>query len=205
MLRLRGSQRTPPFAPPKGMPNTAVLRVICAARAVTSSASTSWWKRIPPLPGPRTVLWCTRQPVKTSREPSSMRTGTDTSRTRSGWRSRACTPGSTPAIDAASSMRSRTADQALEDTVRVCQAVRSGQAGEGLALPARTGDHQDVALLQHRVGGGVGEALVARLHAHDGDAVVGTELQLGERASQRLGRSMCLHHGAGRGDVEPIA
>ena len=38
---------------------------------------------MPPLPGPRVVSWCTRHPVKTSTEPSSIRTGIDTSSTRS--------------------------------------------------------------------------------------------------------------------------
>ena len=44
----------------------AVLNVIAAASAFTSSASTSGWKRMPPLPGPRVVSWWTRQPVNTS-------------------------------------------------------------------------------------------------------------------------------------------
>jgi hypothetical protein len=41
------------------------VNVIMAARALTSSASTSRWKRMPPLPGPRVVSWWTH-PLNTS-------------------------------------------------------------------------------------------------------------------------------------------
>ena len=55
-----GSQFTPPLAPPKGMPTIAVFHDISAARARTSSRSTSGWKRTPPLYGPRAPLCWTR-------------------------------------------------------------------------------------------------------------------------------------------------
>ena len=48
-LSPRVSTLTPPFAPPNGMPATAVFQVIIEARARTSSTSTSGWKRMPPL------------------------------------------------------------------------------------------------------------------------------------------------------------
>src|SRR4051794_35698792 len=107
-----GSQRTPPFAPPKGRSTIAVLNVIDAARAFTSSTSTSGWKRSPPLPGPRVVSWWMRQPRKTSTDPSSIRTGTATSSTRSGTRRMAWIAGSISSSAAASSRRSRIASQA---------------------------------------------------------------------------------------------
>ena len=50
-----GSTWTPPFAPPNGTSTTAHLSVMSAARAMISCADTDWWKRIPPLPGPRDV------------------------------------------------------------------------------------------------------------------------------------------------------
>jgi hypothetical protein len=56
----RGSQITPPFAPPKGMLTTEHFQVIQAASARTSSMLTSGAKRIPPLHGPRRKLCCTR-------------------------------------------------------------------------------------------------------------------------------------------------
>ena len=43
--------------PGKGRLAIAVLNVIDAASALTSSASTSGWKRMPPFPGPRVVSW----------------------------------------------------------------------------------------------------------------------------------------------------
>ncbi len=55
-----GSQMTPPLAPPKGMLTSAHFQVIHIASALTSSSVTSGWKRIPPLPGPRARLCCTR-------------------------------------------------------------------------------------------------------------------------------------------------
>ncbi len=42
-------QLTPPLAPPKGTPATAVFQVISEASARTSSMFTSGWKRMPPL------------------------------------------------------------------------------------------------------------------------------------------------------------
>ena len=53
---LSAGQLTPPFAPPNGTPATAVFQVISEASARTSSMSTSGWKRIPPLYGPRAPL-----------------------------------------------------------------------------------------------------------------------------------------------------
>ena len=47
--RSLAGQLTPPLAPPKGTPATAVFQVISEARARTSSMSTSGWKRMPPL------------------------------------------------------------------------------------------------------------------------------------------------------------
>src|SRR5947207_2721178 len=104
-----GSHRTPPLAPPKGRSATAVLNVMLAASAATSRASTSGWNRMPPLAGPLVVSWCTRQPLKTSTRPSSMRTGIETSSTRRGVRSMRWMSGSTPVSLAASSRRSSTA------------------------------------------------------------------------------------------------
>jgi hypothetical protein len=49
-------QLTPPLAPPKGTSATAVFQVIKEASARTSSMSTSGWKRMPPLYGPRAPL-----------------------------------------------------------------------------------------------------------------------------------------------------
>src|SRR5258708_32673107 len=72
---LCGSQMTPPFAPPNGMFTTAHFHVIQLASARTSSRVTFGAKRIPPLPGPRTMEWCTRYPIKTSRWPLSSITG----------------------------------------------------------------------------------------------------------------------------------
>ena len=58
--RLAGSQMTPPLAPPNGMLTTAHFQVIQAASARTSSRFTFLSKRMPPLPGPRAMLWSTR-------------------------------------------------------------------------------------------------------------------------------------------------
>ncbi len=55
-----GSQMTPPLAPPNGTSITAHFQVIQVASAFTSDADTEGWNRIPPLPGPRTVLCSTR-------------------------------------------------------------------------------------------------------------------------------------------------
>ena len=55
-----GSTITPPLPPPYGMPTTAHFQVIHIARALTSSRLTSWWKRMPPLAGPRPRLCWTR-------------------------------------------------------------------------------------------------------------------------------------------------
>src|SRR5207253_6882552 len=62
-------------APPKGIFTTAHFQVIHVARARTSSIETSGAKRIPPLPGPRTVECSTRYPVNTSRVPLSIPIG----------------------------------------------------------------------------------------------------------------------------------
>ena len=59
-LILSGSQTTPPFAPPNGMFTTAHFHVIHAASAFTSSSVTFMSNRIPPLAGPRDVLYSTR-------------------------------------------------------------------------------------------------------------------------------------------------
>ena len=48
-FRSAAGQLTPPFAPPNGIPATAVFQVMSEARARTSSTSTSGWKRTPPL------------------------------------------------------------------------------------------------------------------------------------------------------------
>src|SRR5687768_10739742 len=49
---------------------------------------------MPPLDGPREVLWCTRYPVNARTDPSSIRIGTDTIRVRFGLRSTSRTSGS---------------------------------------------------------------------------------------------------------------
>ena len=59
-LIARGSQATPPFAPPNGTSTSAHFQVIHMASARTSSRSAEGWKRRPPLAGPRDVLCCTR-------------------------------------------------------------------------------------------------------------------------------------------------
>ena len=56
LLNSFGLHATPPLAPPNGMSINAVFQVIHAASARTSSAVTSGWYRMPPLPGPRTRL-----------------------------------------------------------------------------------------------------------------------------------------------------
>ena len=106
-----GSTTTPPFAPPNGMSTTAHLIVMSAASAITSRTSTAGWNRIPPLPGPRAVLCCTRQPVNTSRRPSSRRIGIATSRIRSGVTMSWVIQSSSPSRFAASSIRARMASQ----------------------------------------------------------------------------------------------
>ncbi len=73
-----GSQATPPLPPPNGTWATAHFHVIQAARAVTSSRVTAGWNRMPPLAGPRAMLYCTRYPVKTSVSPLSISTGQET-------------------------------------------------------------------------------------------------------------------------------
>ncbi len=55
-----GSTTTPPLAPPYGIPTMAHFHVIHMASALTSLMLTSGWYRIPPLEGPRDVLWWTR-------------------------------------------------------------------------------------------------------------------------------------------------
>ena len=55
-----GSQTTPPFAPPNGIPISAHFHVIHIDSALTSSRVTSGWYRIPPFDGPRAMLCVTR-------------------------------------------------------------------------------------------------------------------------------------------------
>src|SRR5579885_1767122 len=98
-----GSQMTPPFAPPKGKFTTAVFHVIQAASAFTSSRVTLAWKRMPPFPGPRERLCCTRKPVSTRTWPLSIFVGNETSRTRFGVRSTWRSPGSSFSSSAAMS------------------------------------------------------------------------------------------------------
>ena len=83
----KGSHETPPLAPPNGMFTTAHFHVIQAASAVTSSSVTAVSKRMPPLAGPREVLYSTRYPVYTSTSPLSRTTGTETMICFSGERS----------------------------------------------------------------------------------------------------------------------
>src|SRR5258706_11949686 len=68
------------------MPTTAHFHVIHIARALTSPSVALGWYRIPPFPGPREVLCCTRYPVKTFTAPSCIRTGKWTVSSR--WHSR---------------------------------------------------------------------------------------------------------------------
>jgi hypothetical protein len=56
----RGSQATPPCAPPNGTSTSAHFQVIHIASARTSSMSAWGWKRIPPFAGPRATLCWTR-------------------------------------------------------------------------------------------------------------------------------------------------
>ena len=109
MLSDDGSQRTPPFPPPKGRSTTAHFHVMAMAKAATSSLVRAGWKRNPPLAGPRAVSWWMRQPTKTSTRPSSRRMGTDTSRIRFGRDRTARTSFSSPTSCAASSSRSTSA------------------------------------------------------------------------------------------------
>ena len=60
MDMVAGSHTTPPLAPPNGMLTSAHFQVIQAASAFTSSSVTFKSKRIPPLAGPRDVLYNTR-------------------------------------------------------------------------------------------------------------------------------------------------
>ncbi len=88
MLRLCGSQMTPPLPPPSGMSTTAHFQVIHMASARTVSTVSCGWKRMPPLQGPRASLCCTRKPRNTFTLPSSMRTGMLKAYSRIGLRSR---------------------------------------------------------------------------------------------------------------------
>ena len=85
-LSTDGSQITPPFEPPNGRFTTAHFHVIHAASAFTSSRLTCMSKRMPPLAGPRDVLYKTRKPVNTSTSPLSMWTGIETVSCFSGLR-----------------------------------------------------------------------------------------------------------------------
>src|SRR5213593_327326 len=76
------------------MPRTEHFHVIQPARARTSSRDTFQWYRIPPLNGPRASLYCTRYPVNTRIEPSSIRTGKFTVSSRFGCLRTSSNPGS---------------------------------------------------------------------------------------------------------------
>ena len=93
-LIARGSQVTPPFAPPNGTSTSAHFQVIHIARARTSSRSAWGWKRSPPLAGPRETLCWTRNPVNTRTDPSSSLTGNWTTSSRWGTRRTSRRPGS---------------------------------------------------------------------------------------------------------------
>ena len=56
----------PPLAPPNGTSAMAVFQVISAASTLKRSSETSWWKRMPPLYGPRAWLCCTRYALNRS-------------------------------------------------------------------------------------------------------------------------------------------
>ncbi len=56
--------------------------------ARTVSIVSCGWNRMPPLPGPRASLCCTRKPRKTFTIPSSMRTGIANWYSRRGYRRR---------------------------------------------------------------------------------------------------------------------
>ena len=75
------------MAPPNGRFTTAHFQVIQAASAVTSSRFTAMSKRMPPLAGPRDVLYSTRWPVNTFTSPLSIITGTLIVICFSAWRS----------------------------------------------------------------------------------------------------------------------
>lgn len=60
-----GSRHSPPFDPPNGTSTTAHLYDMRAARASTSSWSTTGAYRMPPLVGSRCSLWTARQPTNT--------------------------------------------------------------------------------------------------------------------------------------------
>ena len=70
-----GVTSTPPLAPPNGISTIAVFQVMSSASARTSSMSTSGWKRIPPLYGPRAPLCWTRKPENTWMRSSESFTG----------------------------------------------------------------------------------------------------------------------------------
>ena len=59
-LSVFGLTMIPHFPHPIGRSTTAHLNVIHIDSALTSSRFTSWWKRIPPLKGPRASLCCDR-------------------------------------------------------------------------------------------------------------------------------------------------
>src|ERR671915_2276042 len=111
---------------------TAHFHVIHMARALTSSRLTSGWYRIPPLEGPREVLWWTRYPVNDLTEPSSSRMGMDTSSVRFGLRKTSWTSGSRFMILAAWSSCSRACCHALPLT----RLLRPGLPG-GPRVPCR--------------------------------------------------------------------
>src|SRR4029450_7558919 len=79
----------------------AHFQVIQAASALTSSSVTFGWYRMPPFAGPRARLCCTRYPVRTLTEPSSISVGTDTTSWRLGGRSPSRIPSSSPIFSAA--------------------------------------------------------------------------------------------------------
>ncbi len=100
---VEGSTTMPPLPPPSGMSATAHFHVIQVARARTVSIVSLAAHRIPPLAGPRASLCWTRKPSKTLRLPSSIRTGMRKWNSRSGMRSIARTPASSPSWSATSS------------------------------------------------------------------------------------------------------
>jgi hypothetical protein len=104
------------------MLTTAHFHVIHIASAFTSSRETSWWKRSPPLAGPRLMLCWTRYPVKLRTLPSSICTGKWQVNSR--WTSRRIlrNPGSSFRISAASSNWCCAVCQGF-DSVRFCCAT----------------------------------------------------------------------------------
>src|SRR5207247_5340094 len=75
--------------------------------------------------GRREVLWCTRYPVNTRIEPSSIRVGMATSSVRRGLRSTSWTPGSRSMILAASSSCCRADSQADPELTADYSTLRS--------------------------------------------------------------------------------